>query len=126
MAEHQLFGGAHIAGAGHIESQDAQPAGAARLPLQPPRPVPAGAQAAREHREAEAVEAERQQVPEAAVAARDEHGPPGRLQPRRPAPRQRQQQQEKEQEQHRGRRPHPARAATAALSGSEEGTETRG
>lgn len=125
MAEHQLLGGAHVAGAGHIEPQDAQPASAARLPLQPPRPVPAGAQAARKHREAEAVESESQQVPEAAVAARDEHGPPGRLQPRRPAPRQRQQ-QEKEQEQHRGRCPHPARAATAALSGSEGGTETRG
>lgn len=108
VAEHQLLGGQHVAAAGDIEPQDAHPPGVPRrLPLQPPRPLAAGAEATGEHGEAEAVQAQRQQVPEAAVAAGDEHGPAGRLQRGRlPPPPPPQQQQQQQQE--RGCGPHTA------------------
>lgn len=112
VAEHQLLGRQHVPGAGDIEPQDAQAAGTS-FSLQPPRPLAAGAQAAGENGEAEPVEAERQQVPEAAVAAGDEHGPAGRLQRHRPAPPQPRQQQQQQEEEERGCCPHAARAAAA-------------
>lgn len=114
VAEHQLLGGQHVASAGDIEPQDAHPPGVRRRLPQPPRPLAAGAEATGEHGEAEAVQAQRQQVPEAAVAAGDEHGPAGRFQRGRlPPPTARQQQQQRrqrqqQQQQERGRGPHAA------------------